>query len=201
MVADQQRRRRRWALCPRTGVVTWCLVSLAMLALAACGRSMPPLSAPSGGVYTSTACHFRVTYPNGWAVSTPAGTTPSAAIPLEIVITRVNTQLAGGGQVSSFTVVVFNVRDTTVAGNIKLLDQQIHDKGSKYRPITISGVRGYQYDQLPTIIPGSQITDTHTDYYLVTPDFEYQISTDALSDDNAASALQGMLNSFTVLSK
>ena len=64
-------------------------------------------------------------------------------------------------------------------------------KGSKFLPITISGVKGYQYGQPPTIIPGSQITDTHTDYYLMTPDFEYQISTDAVSDDNATSALAG----------
>jgi hypothetical protein len=185
-------------------MVTWCLVSLTLLALAACGHSMPPPPVAAGGVYTSTANHFRFSYPSGWEVNTPkinipTSATPSVAIPLEIVVTRIDAQAAGGGQVSSFTVVAFNVRDPTAAANIKLLDKQIHARGSKYLPITISGIQGYQLNQTPTTIPGSQISDTHADYYLVTPDFEYQISTDDLSDDNATSALQNMLNSFTVL--
>jgi hypothetical protein len=185
-------------------MVTWCLVSLTLLALAACGRSMPTPPSVAGGVYSNTAFHFRFSYPGGWEVNTPkfnipTSTTSSAAIPLEIVVTRIDAQAAGGGQVSSFTVVAYNVRDTTVAANIKSLDQQIHAKGSKYLPITISGIKGYQLNQAPTTIPGSQITDAHSDYFLITRDFEYQISTDALSDDNATGALQSMLNSFTVL--
>ena len=208
-MADQQRRRGRVSLGPRTGTVIWCLVSLTMLALAACGHSMPPPPAASGGVYTSTAYHFRFSYPSGWEVSTPQSSgldvntptsaTPSVAAPLEIVVTRIDAQAAGGGQVSSFTVIAFNMHDASVAANIKVLSQQFTAKGSKFLPITISGVKGYQYNQPPTAIPGSQITDAHTDYYLMTPDFEYQISTDALSDDNATSALQDMLNSFTVV--
>jgi hypothetical protein len=170
-----------------------------MLALAACGRSMPPPPVPAGGVYTSTAYHFHFSYSTGWQVSTPAGTTPSTAIPLEIVVTRVNAQPQGGAQVSSFTVVVFNAQDPSVVSQIRGLEKQFHAKGSKYLPITISGVRGYQLNESPTTIPGSQVTDTHTTYYLITPDFEYQISMDALSDDNAAGTLQAMLNSFTLL--
>jgi hypothetical protein len=198
-VADQQRRWGRGILRPRNGMAKWCLVSLALLALAACGHSMPPPPAASGGVYTSAAYHFRLTYPSGWEVSTPTGTAPSLAIPLEIVVTRVNAQAAGGGQVSSFTVVVFDAQDATVTSQIKSLEKQVHSAGSKYLPITISGVRGYQSNQSPTIIPGSQITDTHTDYYLITTDYEYQISTDALSDDNAAGTLHAMVQSFTLL--
>jgi len=167
---------------------------------------MPPPPEAAAGVYSNTAYHFRFSYPGGWVVNSPkfyiptsATPTPSVAIPLEIVVTRIDAQAAGGGQVSSFTVVAYNVRDTTVAANIKSLDQQIHAKGSKYLPITISGIKGYQLNQTPTTIPGSQITDAHSDYFLITRDFEYQISTDALSDDNATGALQSMLNSFTVL--
>jgi hypothetical protein len=208
-VADQQRRRGRGALRPRSGAVLWCLVSLTMLALAGCGRSMPPPPAASGGAYTSTTYHFRFSYPSGWEVSTPQQTgwdgntptsaTPSASVPLEIVATRIDAQAAGGGQVSSFTVIAFDVRDATVASNMKQLEKQFTARGSKYIPTTISGIKGYQLNESPTTIPGSQVTDTHCDYYIITTAFEYQISTDALSDDNATSALQGMLTSFTVL--
>ncbi|GAC1455210.1 MAG: hypothetical protein PVSMB4_15770 [Ktedonobacterales bacterium] len=42
------------------------------------------------------------------------------------------------------------------------------------------------------------LSDTHTDYYLVHGGYEYQLSTDAVSNDNAAPALAAMLRSFVI---
>ncbi|MGO8949787.1 MAG: hypothetical protein ACLQUY_19465 [Ktedonobacterales bacterium] len=202
-MAHQCRPRRNWKSGRFTTLVIGCMALLALVMLAGC-RSAPPPPSASGGVYTSSEYHFRVTYPNGWQVSTPAGTTPtpSTTIPLEIVITRIDAQSAGGAQVSSFTVVVYNAKDKYADLQIKQLLEEAHEPNSPphITPFTIAGKAGYQDAPVQGTIPGSQITDTHTDYYLITPDYEYQISTDAVSGDNAASALQAMLKSFTVLS-
>jgi len=180
-------------------MIKWCLISLAVVALAACGRSAPPLQAPIGGVYTSKEYHFSVTYPSGWQVNNSSGTVASSTIPLEIVITRVNAQASGGAQVSSFTVAVFNAHNKDVAAEINNLLLQAHAAKSTLKPITIGGINGYQDKSVQTTIPGSQITDTHTDYYLLTSNYEYQISIDALSSDNVTGVLQAMLQSFTLL--
>ncbi len=199
-MAAQPEHQGRWSsLAPATRVIPWCLLCLAMLAVAACGTSAPPVPVAAGGVYSSDAYHFKLTYPSGWQVSTPSGTAASAAIPLEIVVTRINAQASGGGQVSTLTVVVFNAHDATVAAQIKSLLQQVRTPASGFVPVSISGVKGYRHAQSPTIIYGSQITDTHTDYYLITPKYEYQISTDAVSSDNDQSALAKMVQSFTLL--
>ncbi len=202
-MAEACRPRRELKSGRSTSQLAWCLLLLAIALLAAC-RSAPPPPSPSGGVYTSSTYHFRLTYPNGWQVNTPKGTTSSTTVPLEIVITRIDAQAAGGAQVSSFTVVVFNARDPVVATPIA----QLHAEASCVKPatttclkpVTISGKTGYEDTPVTANIPGSQVSDTHTDYYLLTADYEYQISTDAVSGDNAGSMLQAMLDSFTVLS-
>jgi hypothetical protein len=197
-VADLPGHQGRWSsLTLLTRVIPWCLICLAMVAVAACGTSAPPVPTTSGGVYTSEAYHFKLTYPSGWQVNNESGTSASTTIPLQIVVTRINAQV--GGQVSTLTVVIFNVHDATVAAQIKSLLQQIGNPKSGFEPVTISGVRGYRHVSSPTVIYGTQITDTRTDYYLITSQYEYQISTDAVSSDNAQGALQSMVQSFTLL--
>jgi hypothetical protein len=199
-VAAQPGHQGRWSsLTPPTRLISWCLLCLAALAVAACGTSAPPPPATSGGVYTSEAYHFNLTYPSGWQVNTASGTTPSTTIPLQIVVTRINAQPSGGGQVSTLTVVVFNAQESTVASQIKSLLQLVRKSGSGYVPVTISGVKGYRHAQQPAVIYGTTITDTHTDYYLITAKFEYQISTDSVSSDNDQGALETMVQSFTLL--
>jgi hypothetical protein len=190
---------RRFSLTPPTRLISWCLLCLGVLAVAACGTSAPPPPATSGGVFTSEAYHFKLTYPSGWQVNNASGTTASPAIPLDIVVTRINAQASGGGQVSTLTVVVSNARNANVAVSIKYLLQLVHTSGSGYVPVTISGVKGYRHAQQPTVIYGTNITDTRTDYYLITSDYEYQISTDAVSSDNDQGALETMVQSFTLL--
>ena len=124
------------------------------------------------------------------------------------MITRIDAQAAGGAQVSSFTVVVFNARDPVVAKQIDQLIAEAHEAScpkppatSCLKPVTISGKTGYEDTPVTAnILPGSQVSENHTDYYLFTADYEYQISTDAVSGDNAVSMLQVMLDSFTILS-
>jgi hypothetical protein len=190
--------RCRWYLRQSTRPLMWALVVLAVAGLSAC-RSAPPPPSAAGGTYTSAKYHFRVTYPNGWQVNTPSSTTPSTTVPLEIVITQIDAQAAGGAQVSSFTLAVYNAKDTVAAAQINQLLKQAHQANSPLKPITISGKSGYQDKPVEGTVPGTQVTDTHIDYYLITTDYEYQISIDALSSDNSMPALQGMLKSFTLL--
>ncbi len=201
-MADQRRTRRDRKSRRMARLVTWSLAMAAFMMLAAC-RSAPPPPSPSGGVYTSSTCHFRLTYPNGWQVNTPAGSTSSATVPLEIVITRIDAQAAGGAQVSTFTVVVFNAKDPNAQQQeIDPLLKREHASNSalQLKPVLIAGRTGYEDIPQTGTIPGTQVSVTHTDYYLLTSNFEYQISTDAVSGDNAASSLDAMLKSFTLLS-
>jgi hypothetical protein len=140
-----------------------------------------------------------VTYPNGWQVNTPVGKTSSTTVPLEIVITQIDAQATGGAQVSSFTLAVYNARDKVAAAQINQLLKEAHQAASPLQPITISGKSGYQDKPVVGTVPGTQVTDTHIDYFLVTTDYEYQISIDALSSDNSMPALQGILKSFKLL--
>jgi hypothetical protein len=69
------------------------------------------------------------------------------------------------------------------------------------RKITLAGVTAYQTAaDSDEQAPGAQAVNAHTDYYVVHGQYEYQISTDAISNDpDGASELQGMLKSFTFL--
>jgi hypothetical protein len=197
-VADRCRCWRNWYLRQPTGPLLWVLALLALAALSAC-RSAPPPPSAAGGTYTSSKYHFSVAYPNGWKVNIPSGATSSTTIPLEIVITQIDAQAAGGAQVSSFTLAVYNAKDKVAAAEINQLLKQAHETNSPLQPITISGKNGYQDKSVEATVPGTQVTDTHTDYYLITSSYEYQISIDALSSDNSMPVLQAMLKSFTLL--
>jgi hypothetical protein len=198
-VADRCRCWQYWYLRQPTRPLMWALVVLAVAALSAC-RSAPPPPSAAGGTYTSAKYHFSVTYPNGWQVNTPSGSTPSATVPLEIVITQIDAQAAGGAQVSSCTIAVYNAKDKVAAAQINQLLKEAHQADSPLKTITISRKSGYQDKPVEGTVPGTQVTDTHIDYYLITSNYEYQISIDALSSDNSMPALQGMLKSFTLLS-
>jgi len=198
-VADLCSGWRDWSVRRSTGALVCALIVLAVAALSAC-RSAPPPPAVAGGTYTSTTYHFSVAYPSGWQVNTPAGTVSSTTVPLEIVITRIDAQAAGGAQVSSFTVAIYNANDKVAAAEINQLLNEAHQANSPLQPITIAGKSGYQSKPVAGTVPGTEVTDTHVDYYLITTNYEYQISIDALSSDNSMPALQGMLKSFTLLS-
>lgn len=177
----------------------WLAMGIAVilgLSLAACGQSAAPPPTFSGGVYTNTQLHFSVSYPQGWKAN--AQPSPSSVVPLTVYITRSDAVSTPGAPVSTLTIAVFNAHDKDIAASIKSL------AGDKtLRKITLAGLAAFQSAAAPQAVPGSQsdssTTDTHTDYYLVTPDWEYQLSTDAISGENAESALTSMVQSFTLL--
>lgn len=167
------------------------LLAFLGLTLAACGQTAAPPPTFTGGIYANAQYHFKITYPDGWKVN--AQPSPSAVLPLTITITRsgaVNTQ---GDPISTLSVAVFNAHDANIAKSIKDLAT---DK--TLQKTTLAGFPAYASAPVQQQVPSSTITDTHTDYYLVTADWEYQLSTDAVSGEDATSALQGMVSSFTL---
>ncbi len=165
---------------------------LGLLALAACGSSSPPVPKAAGGTYTNKQYHFSVTYPAGWQAT--VGQQSSAIVPLTLVITRIHSDTAEGAAVSTFTVTVFDAHNSTIVTSVKGL------AGDKtLTPVTLAGLPAYRGTPIQQPAQGTQVNDTHTDYYLPAPDYEYQLSTDAIPGDNADAALQSMLSSFTLL--
>jgi major membrane immunogen (membrane-anchored lipoprotein) len=163
------------------------------LLLAACGPStQAQLPKLPGGTYTSDQYHFKVTYPTGW--STNVQSQPSQPIPLVITITRTDAVKNATPVVSTFTVMVFNLRDPSMAKTVTSLTSN-HD----LRKITLAGKPAYAATPVDQPIQDTNIAVTHMDYFLVTADYEYQISTDDVHGENAADALKTMLQSFTLL--
>jgi hypothetical protein len=188
-------------VCAAIGLVFW-------LVLAPHSSAAGVAPAP-GGTYTSVKFHFAVTYPAGWQASTGDGgvpgawvtpaTTGSAAaatpIPLVVTITRAG-QVAGSSTTSSLTITVWDLNNPTAAAQAGSLA-----KNTALHATTLAGVSGYAAPPVAQPLPGksgatTSITDTHTDYYVVHGGYEYQLTTDAISGDNAGGALQGMLASF-----
>jgi hypothetical protein len=106
--------------------------------------------------------------------------------------------------VSTFTLAVYNAKDKVAAAQINQLLSEANQAKSPLQPITIAGKSGYQRKPVAATVPSVPgttvtVTDTHIDYYLITTNYEYQISIDGLSSDNSMPALQGMLRSFTLL--
>jgi hypothetical protein len=154
---------------------------------AACGDSSLP-----GGVYTSQQYHFKVSYPAGWQAN--AKQQSDAPAPLIVIITRSSERSTAGSIISSLTI---DVLDLNNAGGPQVAAQLAQDKS--LTPITLSGLTAYR-DQ-PTRQQGagnvSNFAVTHTDYFIVHGAYEYQISIDALSGDEAA--LDTMARSFTIV--
>lgn len=173
----------------------WLIIAVFVVlvgSLAACGQTAAPTPKFSGGVYTNTEFHFTLSYPNGWKVNVQPS--PSSVIPLTVYITRSDAVSTPGAPISTLTIAVFNARDANVAKSISLLAT---DK--TLRKVTLAGLAGFASATVQQQVPSSTTTDTHTDYYLVTPDWEYQISTDAISGENAEDALNSMVRSFALV--
>jgi hypothetical protein len=183
--------RDRGAMRRRTTWTVAVLVALLGLILAACGQTATPPPTFAGGVYTSAPYHFSVSYPNGWKVN--AQSSASTVVPLTVSITRSDAVSTPGAPISTLTIAIFNVHDSNIAKSIKSLAT---DK--TLQKTTLAGLPAYSSAPVQQQVPSSTITDTHTDYYLVMADWEYQISTDAVSGENSATALQDMVKSFAL---
>lgn len=182
-----QRSRRTW----RSLWLAAALATALGLALAACGQTTAPVPTFTGGVYANTQYHFKITYPDGWKVN--AQPSASTVLPLTVTITRSSAVNTPGDPISTLTIAVFNAHNTNIAKSIKALPA---DK--TLQKTTLAGLSAYASAPVQQQVPSSTITDTHTDYYLVTADWEYQLSTDAISGEDTISALQSMLASFTL---
>lgn len=183
----------------RRGWIGACCVALLALTLvlAACGATSARLPQQPSGTYTSTAYHFRVTYPDGWKATTlPGG---SQAIPLTLTITHVGAAESEGAFLSTFTLTVIDTTSPDEATPVAQLKQQIAAHSS-LTPLTLSGQTAYQDAPTQKQSLDGSLTITHTDYYLLTGRYEYAISTDAVSTDHGAgTALLAMVRSFTLL--
>jgi hypothetical protein len=200
--------RARWT-------VGWCVAAVLSLAMVACGQApTDPSRSLHGGTYVSATYHFRVTYPDGWAVSENGCSSGSAApadcnelgatatpgsgtlATLQVTVTRAGQSSVGAPGGSVVTITVADLRDPNVATAAAALDTN-----PSLHKTTLAGQPAYTTAAVQQSLPGangtpSAVTDTHTDYFLVHDGFEYQISVDAISGDNATAALQGILQSF-----
>lgn len=180
-------------------------LTLLLCVTAACASASSSLP---GGTYSSAAYHFKITYPSGWQANATAQA--GAPAPLILIITRTGARNEGK-LISSLTVNVISLQ--SLGGASQAATQLAHAKG--LIPATISGIAGYQ-DQpttqwtisptsqptttptpQPTPYQGEANTTTHTDYYLIHGDYEYQMSTDALAGDE--NTLRTMAQSFTIV--
>jgi hypothetical protein len=164
-------------------------------ALTACTATSAPPNLPSG-TYSSDAYHFRVDYPSGWHVT--VFQSGSSTIPLSLQITHTATFQASGSLVSTLTVTVFNAHDPNGAKSIAALEQEVKLAHSPLQVVSLSGHTAYMDSPTARQPPGNQPAVTHTDYYLLTPAYEYQITTDAIAGDKADAALHAMVMSFTL---
>lgn len=156
------------------------------LALSACGA--PPAPNLPSGVYTSVAYGFKVSYPTGWEAN---ALTAHSSVPLILIITRSAARSAPASLVSTFTLDVLSLKDTSIAKSASLLATN-----KALAHITLAGQLAYR-DTPITQATTSGATVTHTDYYVLHGPYEYQISADSVSGD--ATAIQGIVNSFTLL--
>ena len=182
----------------RLGVVAALGLALA-LALGGCGATSAPgntVVLPSGS-YTSQPYHFALRYPTGWKLL--VATQTSTAIPLEVEVTHTGALKGSGSLISTFNVSVLNAQDANVQEGISALQRLAAESNSPLRPVTIAGKSAYQEGPIQQAIPNSQDSEAHTDYYILLHDYEYKISTDAITSDNANADLSAMLASFTVL--
>lgn len=145
-----------------------------------------------GGVYSNAQYHFSVRYPTGWNPNVTS--TGSSVSPMQVAITRSSDLSGHGSVVSTFTIAIFDAKNATIAKSLAALPTQ-----AGIRTVTIGGLQGYATPPATQSAPGS-LSVTHTEYYLVSGAYEYQISTDAVQGDGADDALNHMLQSFQITS-
>jgi hypothetical protein len=190
---------RRRLVSGRTNVqVALGLCMLVSIALAGCRSTTSRPSLP-GGTYRNDTFHFSVSYPEGWQVNVAPAATASQGIPLHVVITRTSTLQTTNALISNCSILVLNPRDAGIAEQIKPLKAHIQNKDTHLHAILLGGQSGYREEPVQQQIPGTQANDTHTNYYLLLNEYVYEISTDAISSDNAEEALQSMIASFTIV--
>lgn len=193
----RQRRRvvdtaRRW---PGLRSLAVALATLVCLALAACGSaSAPQLNLP-GGTYSNTTFDFHITYPRNWLANpseaTPTGDGAVLPIPFTLVITRTGDAHSAASLISTCTVTVMNLKNGDIARSANGLASN-----TQLKVATVGGIAGYVSAPLAQDIPNSQISVTHTDYFVVHSGYEYQISTDSVQGDNADGDLRSIVESF-----
>lgn len=169
-----------------------CVALVLSSLLAACDLSL------FGSTYASKAYHFQVTYPGGWKANVSTDT--SAAVPLLVEITRSDQHTTGAPIVSKFAISVLDLSNQYVAKAAARLATN-----PSFHSTTLAGLPAYATTPLQQALPGANgtptaLTDVHSDYYLVHGGYEYQLSTDAVSNDDATSALATMLQSFAITS-
>jgi hypothetical protein len=192
--------RRQWHATPESAPLWWhphALVVLAALAaclvIAACGS--PTLPSLPAGSYSSATFGFHVSYPTNWKANpcdaSTCGNSASGAIPFNLIITRTGDSHSAAALISTCTITVMNMKDRAIAASAAGLSR---DK--TLQPVTIGGARGYKSAPVTQDIPNSQISVTHTDYFVVHGNYEYQLSTDSVKGDNADADLQSIIASF-----
>jgi hypothetical protein len=179
------------------------------LALAACGQKAAAPPQPPGGICKNDTLHFSLTYPKGWLANvapqslsaTPAANLTCDALttlPASIFITRTGSTQPAGSLVSTFTISVLDAHNPDIAKSITRLQQQAAAPNAPLHVTKIAGLPAYQSNPVQQQLPNSGASDTHVDYYIITPKYEYALSTDSVQGDAADEALQAMLSSFTV---
>lgn len=149
----------------------WAAAALLAVALAGCAQTSGDVARTlPGGVYTSQAYHFSVTYPAGWvANSTACGSAASScdvlagtatvgagqivAVPMQLTITRVSQAAANTPVVSSFAVTVLDLRDPNVAAAAQALSTL-----PGLRPLTLAGQPALATAPVEQPLPGSNGT-------------------------------------------
>lgn len=185
----------------RAGVTVWAGLAIWVVlaaTLAGCRSTATPPTLPSGS-YRNATYHVQVAYPDGWQVNVTPEAQASVGIPLHVVITRTGALQTQSTLVTNWSLTVMNGKVKNIDEQIAALRRRIQQKDASLHPLTLGGASAYQEQPVRQTIPGSQVTDTHTTYYLLVGDLEYEISTDALSSDHAEEALQSILSSFTLL--
>jgi hypothetical protein len=181
--------------------------------MGACGGPSAPN--PPARTCISGQYHFQLNYPDGWKAQavvvkvdpsaspltcvqagsadvTPGG---SAAIPLTVILTHTNGKQVAS-HVSTLTIEVISLSELQRidADSAKKARELAKDK--TLHAVQLAGLTAYESDPVDQPVTGADVSITHTDYYLVHDSVEYQLSTDAVSDDGAQAALQSMLQSF-----
>jgi hypothetical protein len=160
--AAHRYRWRRW---------NWGVVALLALALGGCEQTSTDVARTlPGGVFTSQAYHFTVSYPAGWAANSTGcgaasgscsvlagtatvGAAQIIAVPLQVTITRADQSAAAAPVVSSFSVTVLDLRDANVATAAHALAA-----APGMHTYTLAGLPAYATTPVEQALPGSNGT-------------------------------------------